>query len=371
MNKILFISAFPPSNKTAGQNYTCQLLNDLSKDYKIDMIYWSYAGHKAIVPEEVNIREEIVLTKVQKVFNAIKAFIFFPLFTVRFDWRVCRQIKKIALDYDILYYDFSQIFLYSLFIRHPLKVFMCHDVISQKYSRKRLSSLYLWLVKLTESLLLKTAHLRLCFSAKDVTYIMREFCLSAQKVSFYISDQIRCTNQLNYEVGNYFVLFGAWNRPENYEGLLWFCEKVLPHCDISCVVIGGGMSEDVKRKAECDKLKCVGFVDNPYTLIASSVALIAPIFQGAGVKVKVVESLALGIPIIGTDIAFEGIDNIEYSINKQALILANNAYEFIQKIKEFEFPSIVEKESIRTSFMRNYQCNSFRSILEAIETGRN
>lgn len=371
MKHILFISAFPPSDKTAGQNYTLQLLKDISSDNVIDLLYWEYPGHNAIIPSSVRQVERVFLTRCKKIWNAVSNFWLFPLFTVRFSWKLCRKLQKIVLDYDVVYFDFSQVFLYALLIKHPCKVLMSHDVISQKYSRKRLSFLYLWFVKFTERMLLDSATVRICFSDKDVDYIRREYQLETQKVSFYISNQVRTAALVDQVSEKYFVLFGAWNRPENYEGLLWFCEKVLPHCDISCVVIGGGMSEDVKRKAECDKLKCVGFVDNPYTLIASSVALIAPIFQGAGVKVKVVESLALGIPIIGTDIAFEGIDNIEYSINKQALILANNAYEFIQKIKEFEFPSIVEKESIRTSFMRNYQCNSFRSILETIEADRN
>ena len=363
MKKILFISAFPPSNKTAGQNYTCQLLSDLSKDYKIDMIYWAYAGHKAIIPLAINVREEIVLTKIRKVLNAIKAFIFFPLFSVRFDWRVCRQLNKIALEYDVVYFDFSQVFLYSLFIRHPFKVFMCHDVISQKYSRKRLSNLYLWLVKLTESLLLKTAHLILCFSEKDVTYIRREFSLDAQKVSFYISDQIRSANQLDFEVERFFVLFGAWNRSENYDGLIWFCDNVLPQCDIKCVVIGGGMSEIQKTRITSDRVQCVGFVDDPYPIILRSAGLIAPIFQGAGVKVKVVESLALGTPVIGTDIAFEGIDNIVYSCSKNALNLASDIDSFIQQIHSYSFPSKIDKDEIRNKLLANYQSNTFKSII--------
>ena len=38
MKKILLISAFVPSRKTAGQNYTRQLIEDLSGRYEVDLI---------------------------------------------------------------------------------------------------------------------------------------------------------------------------------------------------------------------------------------------------------------------------------------------------------------------------------------------
>ena len=366
--KILLISAFPPSNKTAGQNYTSQLLTDISQSNNIDLFYWEYPEHQALIPPKVKVIDSIFLTKGRKILNAICAFLLFPLFTVRFDLKTCRKLSSIAHNYDIIYFDFSQIFLYSLFIKHPCKVLMCHDVISQKFSRKKFSYLFLWHVKLTESLLLHSANIRLCFSDKDTDYIKNKFSLESRKVSFYISDQVRNASQIIKEPENYFVLFGAWNRPENYEGLIWLCENVLPHCDIKCIVIGGGMSEEVKLRITSDKVGYLGFVEDPYPIIAKSACLLAPIFQGAGVKVKVIESLALGLPVIGTEVAFEGIDNIIYSGNKSTLNLANNSQEFIEQINRYLIPSQKERKAIRESFIENYQSNTFKSILSKIST---
>jgi len=44
-----------------------------------------------------------------------------------------------------------------------------------------------------------------------------------------------------------------------------------------------------------------------------SKALISPLFTGAGIKVKVIEALACGIPVIGTDIA--SIFKLRHSIH--------------------------------------------------------
>lgn len=366
MKKILFISAFPPSNKTAGQNYTAQLLNDISKDNQIDLYYWNYPGHDLLISTTINVICRNNITKFQKIINALIAFIIFPIFTVRFNVVDCIRIKKLATKYDVIYFDFSQVFLYSLFIKHPCKVFMCHDVITQKYSRKKFASLFLWHVKLSERVLLKSAKLRMSFSDKDVNYIRNAFKMDANKVSFYISDQVRNAAMSETKVENYFVLFGAWNRPENYEGLVWFAEKVLPYCDIRCLVIGGGMNSEILSKVSSSKLECMGFVEDPYPIISRSKGLIAPIFQGAGVKVKVIESLALGTPVIGTDIAFEGIDNIKYAREKEALILARDSREFIEVINEFEAPSYLEKTFIRSTFLDNYQSNNFKVILSKL-----
>lgn len=363
MKKILFISAFPPSNKTAGQNYTVQLLNDISKDNTIDLYYWNYPGHEPLIPPTVNIIGTKTINKFQKIINAITAFFFFPLFTVRFNIGDCLKIRKLALLYDIIYFDFSQVFLYSLFIKHPCKVFMCHDIITQKFSRKRFASLFIWYVKLSERVILKTANLRMCFSEKDVNYTREILKLDSHKVSFYISNQVKEAARSENPIDNYFVLFGAWNRPENYKGLVWFTENVLPNCDIRCVIIGGGMNDEVKSKIMLSKVEYLGFVEDPYPIISRSACLLAPLFQGAGVKVKVIESLALGTPVIGTDIAFEGIDNFKYSGENDALILAQDAYDFIDKIRNFKTPSIVDKGEIRRYFLDNYQSNSFKVLL--------
>lgn len=73
-------------------------------------------------------------------------------------------------------------------------------------------------------------------------------------------------------------------------------------------VVGGGLSNDLQEKIKREaNIDYVGFVDNPYEYLSKSKALIAPLKKGAGVKVKVVEAIACGCPIIGTDVAFEGI----------------------------------------------------------------
>ena len=55
-------------------------------------------------------------------------------------------------------------------------------------------------------------------------------------------------------------------------------------------------------------LEIVGAVDDLGPVFASARLTIAPLRYGAGLKGKVIESLAAGVPCIGTRIAYEGIE---------------------------------------------------------------
>ena len=77
-------------------------------------------------------------------------------------------------------------------------------------------------------------------------------------------------------------------------------------------------------------------------------ALIAPLFKGAGVKVKVVEALCCGTPVLGTSVALEGIPNVAGNTIK-----CDHAVEFTAAILSFDIPSD-RKAAFRNLFFKYY-----------------
>ena len=303
--KMLYICAFPPNRMTAGQNYSLNLLQDLVKNIDVDLIYWGYNSHKYDEIRGVNVLTTPHDRKISRLI-CMCFFPIFPLFSKRFNIKVALNIRKIASSYDYIYFDFSQIFVYSLFISHPHKIGMSHDVIFQKYSRYPFSFLFSWWVKLSEKLLLRSFDSIFTFSQKDRALLAKEYDISSNVVSFYIDDSVKSISLQDIQVENYFVMYGAWNRVENIESL----DYVLSEYDNSyrIKIIGPGLSpKHLEKIKSFSNLEYLGFVDNPYIVIAKSIALIAPLFHGAGVKVKAVESLSLGTIVIGTEITFEGL----------------------------------------------------------------
>jgi hypothetical protein len=289
MKRILFITAFTPSKFSAGQNFTANTLDDLAEECKVDLIYFKY-GSQDYSSRHPNIS---VLRSIRAnwFFKSIRAICFpflHPFFTVRFSfpllWYVLRMIR--SHKYDLVYFDFSQVFLYSLFIRGPKKVLMSHDVIYQKFDRKG-SLVQLWWASISERLILAQKDISiLVFSKKDSDILRKRYNLRSSIVNFYIDQAVEEVDLEMLDHRPEFCFFGAWNRAENSDGLLWFIRHVIPLLpEQRFVIIGPGLTGEISRAIETfASIRYVGFLQNPYFTLAESSALVAPLFTGAGVE---------------------------------------------------------------------------------------
>lgn len=354
---ILFITAFPPNQKTAGQDYTRRLLDDLvRRGHSVSLIYAEYSGHSAELPPSV----KILGTVKPQIKNCLAKPFFHPFFTRRFQKSMANLISRVASDFDILYFDFSQMHLYSLFVEHPCKILMCHDVIAQKFSRKDMWQLPF--VKRSERLILRSAGQVLTFSQKDCDFIKNFYAFDSTQVNFYLKQERFDYSQSNVQE-DLFCFYGAWNRYENEESLLWFIKNVLPLVPekIHFAVIGGGMSAKLKSKIEAsERFRILGFVENPISEIAKCQAMIAPLHKGAGVKVKVIDSLSSGTSVIGTEVAFEGIEDNAVC---RLFCRANRAEDFVRTLNNWRSVSAADKQAAADEFFARYNTNHFAEMI--------
>ena len=355
--RILFISAFPPCQKTAGQDYTRRLIIDLlEKGHEGSLIYADYPEHKIDLPKAVQVIG-IIIPSLKNCFSKIS---FHPFFTKRFEQKTLQLLISVSKNYDMLYFDFSQVHLYSLFVEHPNIVLMCHDVIAQKFSRKGLLQLP-W-IKFSEGKLLCNAKQIVTFSQKDSAFIKNIYGLESVYVNFYLKHgYYDYSKSFVYE--KKFCFYGAWNRKENIESLEWFLKKVYPKLndEFEFVIIGGGMSDYLKNKICLYKnFLYLGFVDNPIKEISHCQALIAPLHKGAGVKVKVIDALTSGTCVVGTNVAFEGIkDN---NIHK-LFLKAETSEEFYSILKNWKQNTVESKQGAADEFYERYNKNHFTDLL--------
>lgn len=367
MKKILIVTPFVPNNIGAGVNYTRLFIEDLSKENEVDIVLFRSKVEKQyeLPNNHVKVIKEFRICTFYKLLNCAFVFFLFPLFTAKFSIRVLMFLRKNIrkTKYDVVYFDFSQMFLYGKLLKHHEKIFMAHDIITQRYSRKS----NVWVSKfcfMTENWILHTKSVKIfTFSQKDSLLLRSYFNLSSYPTSFYLSNNVIETlpNQLN----DYFVFFAMWKRGDNYRGLEWFLKNVLPllPVDIKLKIIGLGLSKNlINLIGQNASIEYLGFVDNPYPIIANAKALISPLFTGAGVKVKVIEALTCGTPVIGTDISFEGIDE-EFS---SFMLLANTPEEFAYKIKTLDI-TLENRLNFKKKFISNY---SNKSIIRYINSKR-
>ena len=96
----------------------------------------------------------------------------------------------------------------------------------------------------------------------------------------------------------------------NLNGMRWFAANVAPRIDVVTRVVGRGFEAYHDELAAAGKVDIVGAVADLAPYYAAASAVIAPIFDGSGMKTKVAEALMHGKQVIGTKEAFTGYEGI-------------------------------------------------------------
>lgn len=104
------------------------------------------------------------------------------------------------------------------------------------------------------------------------------------------------------------LFYGAMHRDENHISAMWFIEHVLPLLPerFRLVVVGARPRKELLSLAG-DRVRVMGFVEDITGYFASCFCLAASLRLGAGIKVKVLEAMSAGVPVLTNDIGIEGI----------------------------------------------------------------
>lgn len=366
MKKILFLTPYVPSQRAGGENFTRLLLEQLSIDNKIDLLYYRYADDPIYTCPNDNIRvvKEIINSTRLKLKNFLLKPYYHPIFSIRFNRTILHLIRNLISlnNYDLIYLDHSQMALYGKYFPKITKIYMSHDVMAQRYARRGNSLVNKMILKAENKLMKQPNTYVFTFSEKDRKIIYDTYGIDSYVTNFFLDSDVINAKPICLE--KRIIFFGKWKREDNYDGLKWFFENVYKGLskEIAIKIIGKWLPDDFVRQInEYPNVEYLGFVDNPYTMISNSLAVITPLFSGAGVKVKVVESLACGTPVIGNEIAFEGISKKFSSF----MLMANSPHEYIDRIKSLDF-SLKDRQQYKDKFIRLYQ---EKSIVNFIEDG--
>lgn len=366
MRTILFLTPYVPSSRAGGENFTRLLLKELSINFKIDLIYYRYVDDPSYVCPNGNVRvvKEIVNSTKVKLTNWLQYPTIHPIFAIRFNWSLLKFIKELIKNnsYDLLYLDHSQMGLYGKYFPNIKKVLMSHDVMTQRYSRNGNWLTKKLIVAGERKIMTNQNQIVFSFSEKDRKIIKDTYKIDSKVTHFFLDESL--VNAIPREIEKRIVFFGKWKRPDNFDGLKWFFDNVYDKINksIKIAIIGKWLPEQFESEIKkLENVEYLGFVDNPYPIIANSIATISPLFSGAGVKVKVIESLVCGTPVIGNIIAFEGIVG-DYP---KFMIIADSADEYAKAIRECTI-SVNERVKFKTDFISDYTSETIPQFLNKI-----
>jgi glycosyltransferase involved in cell wall biosynthesis len=125
---------------------------------------------------------------------------------------------------------------------------------------------------------------------------------------------------------------GSMDWQPNIEAMEWFVQQVWPqlekvHPNITFYMAGKNMPSHFKQY-ESNRLKVIGSVEDAVAFMQSKQIMIVPLFSGSGIRVKILEGMALGKAIISSSLGAQGID----CENGKNILIANTADEFCQCI---------------------------------------
>lgn len=126
---------------------------------------------------------------------------------------------------------------------------------------------------------------------------------------------------------------GALDWAPNQEGLIWFFDKCWPKIhrenpELKFYLAGRNAPEWFERRVRREGVEYLGEINDAYDFMNSKAVMVVPLFAGSGLRIKIIEGMALGKPIVTTDIGAEGIP----TENGNNILIANNEEQFIEAI---------------------------------------
>lgn len=109
------------------------------------------------------------------------------------------------------------------------------------------------------------------------------------------------------------VYNGSLTYSANYDAMGWFLAEVYPRIkaqvpEVTLTITGSTQGVDLAGLALDDSVTPTGFVEDVRLPVAGAAVAVAPIRQGGGTRLKILEAMALGTPVIATSKAAEGLD---------------------------------------------------------------
>ena len=133
-----------------------------------------------------------------------------------------------------------------------------------------------------------------------------------------------------------FYHIGSMNWMPNEEGIRWFIDEVLPKTvekvpDFVYHLAGRSMPEWLTTMKD-PHIDVVGEVPDAKAFVANHDVAIVPLLSGSGIRIKIIESMAMGKTVITTRVGAEGILYDE-EVN---IIIAENKAKMVEAIRSLD-----------------------------------
>jgi polysaccharide biosynthesis protein PslH len=131
------------------------------------------------------------------------------------------------------------------------------------------------------------------------------------------------------------LFVGSMDYHANVDAVVKFAKELWPsvfkhHPQISFTIVGRNPSAEILALANFPGIEITGTVDDVRPYYKEAFAAVVPLRIGGGSRLKILEAMAAGVPVISTRLGAEGIDVRD----KENILLAETNQDFFSAIKE-------------------------------------
>lgn len=356
-NKVLLLTPelpFPPIS--GGKLKSWKLIEFLTRHYQLSV------GCLLKADDEDHLHDFIMACPIDKFYcrsvkrsrslvNLAKSYLAkMPLNLYRsFDETFQQLMNEEIHQYDMVIIDHYEVFQYipedyqGKIVLHEHNAYY---LMWQRYAQNSKNSTLKRIASYLESVRVKNYEKQACLRAHRVfaspNDIESLIDLGISKHKFHYTYHLGDDKQLSFPELQYdetslsLLYVGSLTWEANIDGLIWFINEIWKqlkqkYTDLKFTIIGKSPDPRLISLVEGERdIELAGFVADLEPYFKSHRIFVAPLKYGAGMKVKVLNTMSRGLPIVTTSIGSEGID-IE---NGKDLMVADTNEQQINAISQ-------------------------------------
>ncbi|MBI4683421.1 MAG: glycosyltransferase, partial [Nitrospirae bacterium] len=145
------------------------------------------------------------------------------------------------------------------------------------------------------------------------------------------------------------VYLGSYRHYPNEDAVVYFIEEIFPLIkeqdnDVTLTLVGSHPTRRINRLKGREDILITGTVPDVKAYLEKGTVFIAPIRLGGGIKGKILEAMAVGLPVVATPLAATGIGTTE----GENILIGETPEQFAQKVLD-----LLSDGDLRESLSRN------------------
>jgi len=356
MYNILFLTTrFPYPSDDGGKIDTLTNIKILSRNYGVFLFYiGNKDGKEKELEKHINLQGLYNYTKDTKndlIGIFINLFCKVPYTISKYhDYKIYKKIEEIIIEknIDIVFIDHLHMAFYGKLIKEKFNgiklILREHNVeyIFWKRIFKEEKNIIKKFIFWWQSLKMLNYEREItnifdrCFMISPTDQLnLLKINLNAKTVAIPTAINIKKyqLSQTSNTIPHSMIYVGNFSWLPNLQGLLWFLREVWPKIieefsDAKIFIVGKNPSDEIIR-FKSKNVIVTGYVNDVKPWIAKAEIFLVPLFSGGGIRIKILEAMAMEKPVISTSVGAEGIG----VSNMENIIISDNKENFVKSIK--------------------------------------